>query len=148
RRSGAYQVETGGGTVPFPDAPGHDAVTAMRARAAKATDSVILVVAADDGGRPQTIEAVQQAVAAGVPLVVAGNKIDKPGADLDRIRSELSVHGGTSEEGGGDTPFGSGSAKMGTGVDQLVEAALLQAQVPELQATPSAPGRGECVERR
>jgi translation initiation factor IF-2 len=120
----------------------------MRARGAKATDIVILVVAADDGVMPQTIEAVQHAKAAGVPLVVAVNKIDKPGADLDRIRSELSVHGVTSEEWGGDTPFVPVSAKMGTGVDELLEAVLLQAEVLELTATPSAPGRGVVVESR
>ena len=145
---GAYHVETDRGMVTFLDTPGHAAFTAMRARGAKATDIVILVVAADDGVMPQTIEAVQHAVAAGVPLVVAVNKIDKPGADLDRIRSELSVHGVTSEEWGGDTPFVPVSAKMGTGVDELLEAVLLQAEVLELTATPSAPGRGVVVESR
>ena len=145
---GAYHVETERGMVTFLDTPGHAAFTAMRARGAKATDIVILVVAADDGVMPQTIEAVQHAVAAGVPLVVAVNKIDKPGADLDRIRSELSVHGVTSEEWGGDTPFVPVSAKMGTGVDELLEAVLLQAEVLELKATPSAPGRGVVVESR
>jgi translation initiation factor IF-2 len=145
---GAYHVETERGMVTFLDTPGHAAFTAMRARGAKATDIVILVVAADDGVMPQTIEAVQHAKAAGVPLVVAVNKIDKPGADLDRIRSELSVHGVTSEEWGGDTPFVSVSAKMGTGVDDLLEAVLLQAEVLELKATPSAPGRGVVVESR
>ena len=145
---GAYHVETERGMVTFLDTPGHAAFTAMRARGAKATDIVILVVAADDGVMPQTIEAVQHAKAAGVPLVVAVNKIDKPGADLDRIRSELSVHGVTSEEWGGDTPFVSVSAKMGTGVDELLEAVLLQAEVLELKATPSAPGRGVVVESR
>ncbi|MCK9799011.1 translation initiation factor IF-2 [Pseudomonas sp. MAFF 302030] len=145
---GAYHVETERGMVTFLDTPGHAAFTAMRARGAKATDIVILVVAADDGVMPQTIEAVQHAVAAGVPLVVAVNKIDKPGADLDRIRSELSVHGVTSEEWGGDTPFVPVSAKMGTGVDDLLEAVLLQAEVLELKATPSAPGRGVVVESR
>ncbi|TDV60307.1 translation initiation factor IF-2 [Pseudomonas sp. LP_7_YM] len=145
---GAYHVETERGMVTFLDTPGHAAFTAMRARGAKATDIVILVVAADDGVMPQTIEAVQHAKAAGVPLVVAVNKIDKPGADLDRIRSELSVHGVTSEEWGGETPFVSVSAKMGTGVDDLLEAVLLQAEVLELVATPSAPGRGVVVESR
>ncbi|KAF0862856.1 translation initiation factor IF-2 [Pseudomonas sp. LD120] len=145
---GAYHVETERGMVTFLDTPGHAAFTAMRARGAKATDIVILVVAADDGVMPQTIEAVQHAVAAGVPLVVAVNKIDKPGADLDRIRSELSVHGVTSEDWGGDTPFVPVSAKMGTGVDDLLEAVLLQAEVLELKATPSAPGRGVVVESR
>ncbi|WP_339527092.1 translation initiation factor IF-2 [Pseudomonas sp. EL_65y_Pfl2_R96] len=145
---GAYHVETERGMVTFLDTPGHAAFTAMRARGAKATDIVILVVAADDGVMPQTVEAVQHAKAAGVPLVVAVNKIDKPGADLDRIRSELSVHGVTSEEWGGDTPFVSVSAKVGTGVDELLEAVLLQAEVLELKATPSAPGRGVVVESR
>ncbi|WP_053145619.1 translation initiation factor IF-2 [Pseudomonas sp. P97.38] len=145
---GAYHVETERGMVTFLDTPGHAAFTAMRARGAKATDIVILVVAADDGVMPQTIEAVQHAQAAGVPLVVAVNKIDKPGADLDRIRSELSAHGVTSEDWGGDTPFVPVSAKMGTGVDELLEAVLLQAEVLELTATPSAPGRGVVVESR
>ncbi|WP_019342080.1 translation initiation factor IF-2 [Stutzerimonas stutzeri] len=145
---GAYHVETDRGMVTFLDTPGHAAFTAMRARGAQATDIVILVVAADDGVMPQTVEAIQHAKAAGVPLVVAVNKIDKPGADLDRIRSELSVHEVTSEEWGGDTPFVSVSAKMGTGVDDLLEAVLLQAEILELTATPSAPGRGVVVESR
>lgn len=145
---GAYHVETERGMVTFLDTPGHAAFTAMRARGAKATDIVILVVAADDGVMPQTVEAVQHAQAAGVPLVVAVNKIDKPGADLDRIRSELAAHGVTPEDWGGDTPFVPVSAKMGTGVDDLLEAVLLQAEVLELTATPSAPGRGVVVESR
>ena len=145
---GAYHVETDRGMVTFLDTPGHAAFTAMRARGAKATDIVILVVAADDGVMPQTVEAVQHAQAAGVPLVVAVNKIDKPGADLDRIRNELSVHGVTSEDWGGDTPFVKVSAKMGTGVDELLEAVLLQAEILELTAVPTAPGRGVVVESR
>ncbi|MGF6592953.1 translation initiation factor IF-2 [Pseudomonas sp. 2835] len=145
---GAYHVETDRGMVTFLDTPGHAAFTAMRARGAKATDIVILVVAADDGVMPQTREAVQHAKAAGVPLVVAVNKIDKPGADLDRIRNELAVEGVTSEDWGGDTPFVKVSAKMGTGVDELLEAVLLQAEILELKATPSAPGRGVVVESR
>lgn len=145
---GAYHVETDRGMVTFLDTPGHAAFTAMRARGAKATDIVILVVAADDGVMPQTREAVQHAKAAGVPLVVAVNKIDKPGADLDRIRNELAVEGVTSEDWGGDTPFVQVSAKMGTGVDELLEAVLLQAEILELKATPSAPGRGVVVESR
>jgi translation initiation factor IF-2 len=145
---GAYHVETDRGMVTFLDTPGHAAFTQMRARGAKATDIVILVVAADDGVMPQTREAVQHAKAAGVPLVVAVNKIDKPGADLDRIRNELSVEGVTSEDWGGDTPFVKVSAKMGTGVDELLEAVLLQAEILELKATPSAPGRGVVVESR
>ncbi|MGY4533282.1 translation initiation factor IF-2 [Pseudomonas sp. TE3786] len=145
---GAYHVETERGMVTFLDTPGHAAFTAMRARGAKATDIVILVVAADDGVMPQTVEAVQHAKAAGVPLVVAVNKIDKPGADLERIKSELAAHGVTPEEWGGDNPFVYVSAKMGTGVDELLEAVLLQAEVLELKATPSAPGRGVVVESR
>ncbi|MDG9884057.1 translation initiation factor IF-2 [Pseudomonas putida CSV86] len=145
---GAYHVETDRGMVTFLDTPGHAAFTAMRARGAKATDIVILVVAADDGVMPQTVEAVQHAKAAGVPLVVAVNKIDKPGADLDRIRNELAVHGVTSEDWGGDTPFVKVSAKMGTGVDELLEAVLLQAEILELKAMPTAPGRGVVVESR
>ncbi|MBH3345369.1 translation initiation factor IF-2 [Pseudomonas parafulva] len=145
---GAYHVETDRGMVTFLDTPGHAAFTQMRARGAKATDIVILVVAADDGVMPQTREAVQHAKAAGVPLVVAVNKIDKPGADLDRIRNELSVEGVTSEDWGGDTPFVKVSAKMGTGVDELLEAVLLQAEILELTATPTAPGRGVVVESR
>lgn len=145
---GAYHVETDRGMVTFLDTPGHAAFTQMRARGAKATDIVILVVAADDGVMPQTREAVQHARAAGVPLVVAVNKIDKPGADLDRIRNELAVEGVTSEDWGGDTPFVKVSAKMGTGVDELLEAVLLQAEILELTATPTAPGRGVVVESR
>ncbi|MBF7729547.1 translation initiation factor IF-2 [Pseudomonas sp. N040] len=145
---GAYHVETDRGMVTFLDTPGHAAFTAMRARGAKATDIVILVVAADDGVMPQTEEAIQHARAAGVPLVVAINKIDKPGADLDRIKNDLAARDVIPEDWGGNTQFISVSAKLGTGVDELLEAVLLQAEVLELKATPSAPGRGVVVESR
>ncbi|BAN50643.1 translation initiation factor IF-2 [Metapseudomonas resinovorans] len=145
---GAYHVETERGMVTFLDTPGHAAFTAMRARGAKATDIVILVVAADDGVMPQTEEAVQHAKAAGVPIVVAVNKIDKPEADLDRIKNDLAGRDVIPEEWGGDTQFVPVSAKVGTGVDELLEAVLLQAEVLELTATPSAPGRGVVVESR
>ncbi|MDH4555555.1 translation initiation factor IF-2 [Pseudomonas sp. BN417] len=145
---GAYHVETDRGMVTFLDTPGHAAFTAMRARGAKATDIVILVVAADDGVMPQTEEAVQHAKAAGVPIVVAVNKIDKPEADLDRIKNDLAGRDVIPEEWGGDTQFVPVSAKVGTGVDELLEAVLLQAEVLELTATPSAPGRGVVVESR
>ena len=145
---GAYHVETERGMVTFLDTPGHAAFTAMRARGAKATDIVILVVAADDGVMPQTEEAIQHARAAGVPLVVAINKIDKPGADLDRIKNDLAARDVIPEDWGGNTQFISVSAKLGTGVDELLEAVLLQAEVLELKATPSAPGRGVVVESR
>ncbi|AYC31652.1 translation initiation factor IF-2 [Pseudomonas cavernae] len=145
---GAYHVETDRGMVTFLDTPGHAAFTAMRARGAKATDIVILVVAADDGVMPQTQEAVQHARAAGVPLVVAVNKIDKQGADLDRIKNDLAALDVIPEEWGGNTQFVPVSAKVGTGVDELLEAVLLQAEVLELKATPTAPGRGVVVESR
>lgn len=145
---GAYHVETERGMVTFLDTPGHAAFTAMRARGAKATDIVILVVAADDGVMPQTQEAVQHAKAAGVPIVVAVNKIDKPDANPDNIKNGLGALDVIPEEWGGDTPFVSVSAKMGTGVDELLEAVLLQAELLELTATPSAPGRGVVVESR
>ena len=145
---GAYHVETERGMVTFLDTPGHAAFTAMRARGAKATDIVILVVAADDGVMPQTQEAVQHAKAAGVPIVVAVNKIDKPEANPDNIKNGLAALDVIPEEWGGDTPFMPVSAKMGTGVDELLEAVLLQAEILELKATPSAPGRGVVVESR
>ncbi|MCW3150666.1 translation initiation factor IF-2 [Stutzerimonas stutzeri] len=145
---GAYHVETERGMVTFLDTPGHAAFTAMRARGAKATDIVILVVAADDGVMPQTQEAVQHAKAAGVPIVVAINKIDKPDANPDNIKNGLAALDVIPEEWGGDTPFIPVSAKMGTGVDELLEAVLLQAEILELKATPSAPGRGVVVESR
>ncbi|UAW97980.1 translation initiation factor IF-2 [Halopseudomonas nanhaiensis] len=145
---GAYHVETDRGMVTFLDTPGHAAFTAMRARGAKATDIVILVVAADDGVMPQTEEAVQHAKAAGVPLVVAVNKIDKEDADPDRIKNDLAARDVIPEEWGGDTIFVHVSAKVGTGIDELLEAVLLQAEVLELKAQPSAPGRGVVVESR
>lgn len=145
---GAYHVETDRGMVTFLDTPGHAAFTAMRARGAQATDIVILVVAADDGVMPQTQEAVQHAKAAGVPIVVAVNKIDKPDANPDNIKNGLAALDVIPEEWGGDAPYVHVSAKMGTGVDELLEAVLLQAEVLELKATPSAPGRGVVVESR
>ena len=145
---GAYHVEQDGQNVTFLDTPGHAAFTAMRARGAKATDVVILVVAADDGVMPQTIEAIEHAKAAAVPIVVAINKIDKQGADLDRVRNELSQHGVISEEWGGDTQFVPVSAKTGDGVDALIEAVQLVSEVLELTAVPDAPGKGVVVESR
>ena len=146
---GAYHVETETGQmVTFLDTPGHAAFTAMRARGAKATDVVILVVAADDGVMPQTLEAVQHAKAAGVPIVVAVNKMDKEGADPDRIKNELAQHEVIPEDWGGDVPFVPVSAKKGMGVDELLEAVLLQSEILELTAVPEAPGKGVVVESR
>jgi translation initiation factor IF-2 len=143
---GAYHVETPRGMVTFLDTPGHAAFTAMRARGAKATDVVVLVVAADDGVMPQTIEAVEHARAAGVPIVVAVNKIDKPDADPDRVRTELSKLEVISEEWGGSTMFVHVSAKEGTGVDTLLDAILLQAEVLELKAPRDGLASGIVVE--
>ena len=145
---GAYHVEDNHGGVTFLDTPGHAAFTAMRARGAKATDVVILVVAADDGVMPQTVEAIEHSKAAGVPMVVAVNKIDKQGIDLDRIKNELSQHGVISEEWGGDTQFIHVSAKTGEGMEELLEAVQLASEVLELKAVPSAPGKGVVVESR
>ncbi len=143
---GAYQVQTPKGTVTFLDTPGHAAFTAMRARGAKATDVVILVVAADDGVMPQTIEAIQHARAAGVPIVVAVNKIDKPSADPDRVRTELSKQEVIPEEWGGENMFVNVSAHTGAGIDQLLEAILLQAEVLELNAPAAGLASGLIIE--
>ncbi|RVU29243.1 translation initiation factor IF-2 [Neptunomonas marina] len=145
---GAYHVETDNGMVTFLDTPGHAAFTAMRARGAKLTDIVILVVAADDGVMPQTEEAIQHAKAAGVPLVIAVNKVDKEEADPDRVKNELAQRDVIPEDWGGDVQFVHVSAKTGQGIDELLEAVLLQAEVLELTAVPSAPGQGVVVESR
>jgi translation initiation factor IF-2 len=145
---GAYHVETDHGMVSFLDTPGHAAFTAMRARGAKSTDIVILVVAADDGVMPQTIEAVQHARAAGVPLIVAVNKIDKEGADPDRVKNELSAQEVIPEEWGGDTQFVHVSALTGEGVDALLDAVLLQAELLELTAPRDVPAQGIVIESR
>jgi translation initiation factor IF-2 len=143
---GAYHVETPRGSITFLDTPGHAAFTAMRARGAKATDVVVLVVAADDGVMPQTIEAIQHAKAAGVPIVVAVNKIDKPDADAERVRTELAKHEVIAEEWGGQNMFRSVSAKTGEGIDQLLEAILLQAEVLELKAPRTGFASGVVIE--
>src|SRR5450830_284065 len=145
---GAYHVETPRGMITFLDTPGHEAFTAMRARGAKATDIVILVVAADDGVMPQTKEAIAHAKAAGVPLVVAINKVDKPGGNVDRVTQELVAEGVVPEEYGGESPFVPVSAKTGQGIDALLENVLLQAEVLELKAPVEAPARGLVVEAR
>nr|WP_294841643.1 translation initiation factor IF-2 [uncultured Methylotenera sp.] len=145
---GAYHVETPSGMVTFLDTPGHEAFTAMRARGAKATDIVILVVSADDGVMPQTIEAIHHAKAAGVPLVVAINKIDKPDADPERVKMELVSQEVVPEDFGGDTMFRAVSAKTGQGIDDLLEAVLLQAEVLELQAPKNTPAKGLVIEGR
>ncbi|AMO58194.1 translation initiation factor IF-2 [Endozoicomonas montiporae] len=145
---GAYHVDTPRGMVSFLDTPGHAAFTQMRARGAKATDIVILVVAADDGVMPQTEEAVQHAKAAGVPLVVAVNKMDKEGADPDRVKNELSAMEVIPEEWGGDTQFMHVSALTGQGIDELLEAVVLQAEVLELTAPDEGPAKGVVVESR
>tara|TARA_R110001592_G_scaffold321037_1_gene599296 strand:+ start:39610 stop:42171 length:2562 start_codon:yes stop_codon:yes gene_type:complete len=145
---GAYHVETPKGMVTFLDTPGHAAFTAMRSRGAQSTDVVILVVAADDGVMPQTEEAIQHARAAGVPIVVAINKMDKEAADPERVTNELSAKGVIPEEWGGDTQFVKVSAHSGEGIDELLEAILLQAELLELQAPRDVPGRGVIVESR
>lgn len=145
---GAYHVKTERGVITFLDTPGHEAFTAMRARGAKATDIVILVVAADDGVMPQTIEAIAHAKAAGVPLVVAVNKIDKDAANPEKIRQELTAHEVVPDAWGGDVQFVDVSAKKGLNIDALLEAVLLEAEVLELQAPMVAPAKGIIVEAR
>ncbi|MGE0467840.1 MAG: translation initiation factor IF-2 [Nitrospira sp.] len=145
---GAYTVSVRGKQVTFLDTPGHEAFTAMRARGAKVTDIVILVVAADDGVMPQTVEAIHHAKAAGVPLIVAMNKIDKPTANPDRVKNALSEHGLISEAWGGDTIMVEVSAKQKTGLDTLLEMILLQAEVLELKADPHRQARGTVIEAK
>ncbi|WP_126220153.1 translation initiation factor IF-2 [Burkholderia vietnamiensis] len=145
---GAYHVETPRGVITFLDTPGHEAFTAMRARGAKATDIVVLVVAADDGVMPQTKEAIAHAKAGGVPIVVAINKIDKPEANPDRVKQELVAEGVVPEEYGGDSPFVPVSAKTGAGIDDLLENVLLQAEVLELKAPVEAPAKGIVIEAK
>ena len=145
---GAYHVETERGMVTFLDTPGHEAFTAMRARGARVTDLVVLVVAADDGVMPQTIEAIHHAKAGKVPIVVAVNKIDKPEANPERIRQELVTQSVVPEDWGGDTMFVDVSAKTGQGIDELLESVLLQAEVLELRAPVDAPAKGIVIESR
>lgn len=145
---GAYHVTTPKGMITFLDTPGHEAFTAMRARGAKSTDLVVLVVAADDGVMPQTIEAIQHAKAGNVPIVVAVNKMDKPEADPERVKNELSHQGVISEQWGGDSMFVNISAKTGQGVDDLLDAILLQAEVLELKAVAVGPAKGVVIEAR
>ena len=145
---GAYQVDTSHGKVTFLDTPGHEAFTAMRARGAQATDMVILVVAADDGVMPQTVEAINHAKAANVPILVAVNKIDKPGSEPDRVKRELANQGLVPEDWGGQTIFIHTSAKRGDGIPQLLEVTALQAEILELRANPGRAGRGVIVEGR
>jgi translation initiation factor IF-2 len=145
---GAYHVNTPRGMITFLDTPGHEAFTAMRARGAKVTDLVVLVVAADDGVMPQTLEAVNHAKAAKVPVLVAVNKIDKPEANPEKIRQELAAHEVVPEEWGGDAMFQDVSAKTGQGIDELLERILLQAEVMELKAPKDAPARGVVIESK
>lgn len=145
---GAYHVETGHGMISFLDTPGHAAFTAMRARGAKLTDIVILVVAADDGVMPQTEEAIQHAKAAEVPLIIAINKMDKENADPDRVKNELAAKDVIPEDWGGDTQFIQVSAHTGQGIDELLDAVLLQAELLELTAVPDVPASGVVVESR
>lgn len=145
---GAYHVETDKGVITFLDTPGHAAFTAMRARGAKLTDIVVLVVAADDGVMPQTVEAINHAKAANVPIVIAVNKIDKPQADQDRVKNELAKYGLIPEEWGGENMFLPISAKTGQGIDKLLDGILVQAEVLELKAIINCPARGVVIESR
>ncbi|MBD3668947.1 MAG: translation initiation factor IF-2, partial [Kangiella sp.] len=145
---GAYHVETDKGMITFLDTPGHAAFTAMRARGAEVTDIVVLIVAADDGVMPQTVEAVQHAKAAGVPMIVAVNKIDKEEADPDRVKNELSQHDVIPEDWGGDVQFVHVSAKSGQGVDDLLDSILLQSEVLELKASDEGAAKGFVIEAR
>lgn len=145
---GAYYVESDEGDIVFLDTPGHEAFTAMRARGAKVTDLIVLIVAADDGVMPQTREAVNHARAAEIPIVVAINKIDKPNANVDKVKRELAELGLSPEEWGGDTIFGNISAKTGEGVDELLGLILLQAEMMELKGNPDKPARGTIIEAK
>ncbi|GAB6061962.1 translation initiation factor IF-2 [Deferrisoma palaeochoriense] len=145
---GAYEVETSRGKLVFLDTPGHEAFTALRARGAKVTDITVLVVAADDGIMPQTIEAIDHSKAAGVPIIVAINKMDKPDADPDRVKRQLTEHGLVPEEWGGDVICVPVSAKKRTGIDDLLEMIALQAELMDLKANPNKPARGVVIESR
>ncbi len=145
---GAYEVETSRGKVVFLDTPGHEAFTALRARGAKVTDITVLVVAADDGIMPQTVEAIDHSKAAGVPIIVAINKMDKPEADPERVKRQLTEHGLVPEEWGGDVICVPVSAKKRTGIDELLEMIALQADIMELKANPNKPARGTVIEAR
>ncbi len=145
---GAYYVHTSHGDIVFLDTPGHEAFTAMRARGAKVTDLIVLVVAADEGVKEQTIEAIDHAKAANIPIIVAANKIDKPNTDQEKVRRELSKHGLLTEEWGGDTLFSSISAKTGQGVDELLGSILLQSEILELKANYKRKARGTIIEAR
>lgn len=145
---GAYQVEANGKLITFLDTPGHEAFTSMRARGAKATDIAVLVVAANDGVMPQTVEAINHAKAAGIPIIVAINKIDLPGVNPERIKQEMMEYGLLAEEWGGDTMFVPISAKQGTGIDNLLDMILLQAEVLELKANPNKQAKGTVIESR
>jgi translation initiation factor IF-2 len=145
---GAYHVKLEAGEVVFLDTPGHEAFTAMRARGAQVTDVVVLVVAADDGVMEQTVEAINHAKAAGVPIIVAINKMDKPGANPDRVKKDLADHGLIPEDWGGENVFAEVSAKMKKGIKELLELILLQAEVLELKANPAKLARGRVIEAR